>query len=367
MTALQRTTTLSAPAEQVFAFVTNPDNFSEYVADYSNGRVTSDRSTGLGSAFSWSSKLGPVVLEAEERVVDWEEPRRVVYEGTLAGVTFRSRMDVDDHEGGSALRVSVDYSVPASRGGRAVETVLRPMIARDIRRSLERLVGRFGSPDDEPSKDELVSIYRRHASSYDTSVQLYRLLGFRLESYRRMAVDALELKPGDTVVEIGCGTGENFGLLHQRVGPSGRIIGVDLTDAMLEQARRKGKARGYDNLQLVCSDAARFEFPEKVDAILSTLALTHCPEYDTVIERGAAALAPTGRWVVLDMKMPARWPSWVMGIGLALCRPFGVTLGAASRHPWESMQKHLAHTRMLELYFGLAYLCVGSNEAARPG
>ncbi len=365
MTALQQQTTLAAPAEQVFAFVTNPDNFSAYVADYTNGRVTSEHSTGLGSAFRWTSKMGPLSLEAEERVVDWEEPRRVVYEGQLAGVTFRSRMDVDERDGGSELRVSVDYSVPLSRGGRAVETMLQPLIARDIQRSLQQLVGRFGSPDDEPSKDELVSIYRRHANSYDYSVQLYRLLGFRLQTYRRMAVDALELQPGDTVVEIGCGTGENFGLLHDRVGPSGRIIGVDLTDAMLEQAARKGRTRGYENLQLVCSDAARFDFPDKVDAILSTLALTHCPEYDTVIKRGAAALEPSGRWAVLDMKMPERWPSWVLDVGLALCRPFGVTLGAASRHPWESMQNHLAHTRMRELYFGLAYLCVGSNEPFR--
>lgn len=77
-----------------------------------------------------------------------------------------------------------------------------------------------------------------------------------------MAVDALELSPGDTVVEVGCGTGANLPLLAARVGPTGRVVGVDITDAMLERARALVLARGLRNVELVLSDARAFTYPE---------------------------------------------------------------------------------------------------------
>jgi demethylmenaquinone methyltransferase/2-methoxy-6-polyprenyl-1,4-benzoquinol methylase len=52
---------------------------------------------------------------------------------------------------------------------------------------------------------------------------------------RKRAVRALNLQRGDTVVDIGCGTGLNFPLLQGAIGPEGTIVGVDLTDAMLSQ------------------------------------------------------------------------------------------------------------------------------------
>ncbi len=89
------------------------------------------------------------------------------------------------------------------------------------------------------SAHAIVDIYRKRAKHYDVSANLYYLIGFREYAYRRKAVAALKLQPGDTVVEIGCGTGLNFPLLQQAVGPEGRLIGVDLTDSMLEQARQR--------------------------------------------------------------------------------------------------------------------------------
>ena len=52
-------------------------------------------------------------------------------------------------------------------------------------------------------------------------------------------MNALDLHPGDAVLELRCGTGLNFALLEQKISPEGKIIGVDATDAMLEQARRR--------------------------------------------------------------------------------------------------------------------------------
>jgi len=121
-------------------------------------------------------------------------------------------------------------------------------------------------------------------------------------------VEDLRLDAGDAVVEIGCGTGLNFPLLQEKIGPAGQIIGVDLTPAMLKKARLRVQHRGWPNVTFVNEDAAAFSFPSSVDDVFSTFAPTLVPEYDAVIRNAAAALAPGKRMVVLDFKRSDRWP-----------------------------------------------------------
>jgi demethylmenaquinone methyltransferase/2-methoxy-6-polyprenyl-1,4-benzoquinol methylase len=80
----------------------------------------------------------------------------------------------------------------------------------------------------------IIDIDNKRAASYDFTASLYYLIGYPEWKYRRIGFDFLGLTPGDTVVEIGCGAGLNFGLLEQAVGPEGCIIDVDLTEAMRE-------------------------------------------------------------------------------------------------------------------------------------
>lgn len=84
------------------------------------------------------------------------------------------------------------------------------------------------------SKQEIQAIYQRQAKRFDAALQLYRLIGLRLEAYRLRAVELLHLKRGDCVVDLACGTGLSFPLLVDRIGPEGRLIGVDLSSGMLE-------------------------------------------------------------------------------------------------------------------------------------
>ena len=87
--------------------------------------------------------------------------------------------------------------------------------------------------------EEVNEVYGRRARFFDWTVNAYYLIGFRWWVYRRRAIAALELQPGATIVEIGCGTGLNFRLLQESIGLSGRLIGVDLSTDMLEQARQR--------------------------------------------------------------------------------------------------------------------------------
>lgn len=212
---------------------------------------------------------------------------------------------------------------------------------------------------DFTTRDEVRAVYRKRARHYDISANLYYLLGFREQAYRKMAVESLRLSHGDTVVEVGCGTGLNFALLQAKVGPQGKIIGVDLTDAMLAEARNRVARNGWANVELVQSDGASYRFPTGIDGILSTLALTLEPDYDAVIARGAKALKPGKRWVVMDLKVPSNWLRHVAPWLIFLVRPFAVSMAIATRHPWESIERHLTNTTFQELYFGIAYLSTG--------
>jgi ubiquinone/menaquinone biosynthesis C-methylase UbiE len=68
-----------------------------------------------------------------------------------------------------------------------------------------------------PTKEEIRDVYRKRASNYDFTVQLYHLLGFRMGFHRKRAIESLHLKAGDTVVDIACGTGANFSLLQEKL------------------------------------------------------------------------------------------------------------------------------------------------------
>jgi demethylmenaquinone methyltransferase/2-methoxy-6-polyprenyl-1,4-benzoquinol methylase len=215
------------------------------------------------------------------------------------------------------------------------------------------------------SRERLIETYRKKAKHYDIISRLYPVPGYPQGAQRRRAVQALRLRPGDTVIEIACGTGLNFPLIERAIGPDGRIIGVDLTDAMLAQARHRIEANGWSNVSLVHADAAEFDFPNGVGAILSTYALSQVPECREVIARGAAALADGGRWVVLDLMVPGRTPRRVAQLGRAVLRPFASIDEWVMRRPWdairEAMREELADVTWTELSLGTAFLATGSR------
>jgi len=219
---------------------------------------------------------------------------------------------------------------------------------------------------DNADSIRLISLYRKRAKRYDWTTLLLYVVGFRHWAYRKRAIESLALKQGDTVVELGCGTGLNFSLLHERVGPGGKIVGVDLTDAMLDGANARIAANGWSNVELVKSDAADYVFTAAAAGILSTFALTLVPEFDEVIRNGAAALLPGKRFVILDFKRPSGWLMDRAAPVLAalLTGPFGGTIEMASRKPWLSIGKHLSLIQLTNLYFGGAYIAVGEKSSS---
>jgi ubiquinone/menaquinone biosynthesis C-methylase UbiE len=215
-------------------------------------------------------------------------------------------------------------------------------------------------------REHLIETYRKKAKHYDVTSRLYPAPGYPQRAQRRRAVQALGLRPGDRVIDIACGTGLNFPLIEEAIGPGGRIIGVDLTDAMLARAQDRIATNAWSNVRLVQADAADFAFPAEVDAILSTYALTQVSGCADVISHGAAALSSSGgRWVALDLKVPDHPPRRLAKLGTAIVRPFAPVDEWIARRPWEAirtaMQEELADLTWAELCFGTAFLAAGSR------
>lgn len=211
----------------------------------------------------------------------------------------------------------------------------------------------------EPASVERV--YRKRAKGYDRAVHAFPLVGAPVGRWRKLAVAALQLSPGATVVEIGCGTGMNFPLIEKAIGPEGKLIGVDLTQAMLDEAAAKIEKHGWTNVELVRSEASKFEFPPSVDAVISTFAITLIPGYDEIIQRAVAALKTGGRIVIMDFRIAEnRLKSLVPLLERILVRPFaGTRQQAEQRHPWESVERYARVVEYREFYGGFIYLSVG--------
>ncbi len=115
-----------------------------------------------------------------------------------------------------------------------------------------------------------------------------------------------ELKPGETVLDLGSGAGLDVFLAAQRVGAAGKAIGVDMTDAMLAKARRNAAAfrerTGLDNVAFLQGQIEAIPLPDaSVDVVLSNCVLNLSPDQATVWQEIARVLKPGGRVSISDM------------------------------------------------------------------
>lgn len=149
---------------------------------------------------------------------------------------------------------------------------------------------------------------------YNFNAPFYDLTRWLILRGRQEAVGALKLSAGDTVFDVGCGTGLNLPYLFDAVGPGGRVTAVDFSSAMLSRARRRCEANGWENVTLVEADASTLAREERVNGVLFSFSLAMIPNWEAALARAADHLRPGGRLVVWDFGPFTSWPQPARGI-----------------------------------------------------
>lgn len=181
--------------------------------------------------------------------------------------------------------------------------------------------------------------------------------------FRKRAA-ALTARPGDRVLEIGCGTGRNLAFLREAVGPAGHVYGVDLSQGMLDKARETCVAQGWTNVTLLQEDALEYRAPAPLDGVLFGLSYNTMPNHRAVLRNALTQLKPGGRVVIMDAKLPnlpaqrftLRFSVWLMKRTL---------LGNPYIKPWEHLAAVTDRFEIEDYLFGSYYICRGVKPETR--
>ena len=127
--------------------------------------------------------------------------------------------------------------------------------------------------------------------------------------YRPVAIEALRLTGGETVLDLPCGTGQSLDGLVEAVGPTGAVLGVDASRGMLRRAQRRVRREGWNIVQTKQAFAeaidpawlSRTIGQPEVDGVLCAIGLTALPEWDATFERLFSCLRPGRRFVLFDV------------------------------------------------------------------
>ena len=179
-------------------------------------------------------------------------------------------------------------------------------------------------------------------------------------SIRTNAVKRLDLKPGDRVLEVGCGTGRNLRRLVEAVGPTGEVFGVDCCDAMLAKARELSQLHQWHNVKLWQQDAAEMLLPAQVEGVLFSLSYTVIPNPLAALVKAWEYLRPKRHIVIMDGKLAHGLLGKLSRPGVILLSKATV-LGDPDRQPWEDLKKFTPQVEMEEVNFGTYYICRGTK------
>lgn len=192
--------------------------------------------------------------------------------------------------------------------------------------------------------------YHEHAGSYERDTAAF-------QPYRRAVVEALPLRPGEVVLDVGCGTGLCCGLLQEKVGPEGKVVGIEGSPEMAAVARENIAREGWDNVTVIQAPAEYAEIERTADAALFC-AVHDILQSSQALENIVTALRP-GAWVAAG---GGKWAAPVMvalnSMVSALHAPYVRSFAGFDR-PWQHLEQMVEDVQVRELAFGSGYVMTG--------
>ncbi|NIP38367.1 MAG: methyltransferase domain-containing protein [Candidatus Dadabacteria bacterium] len=212
------------------------------------------------------------------------------------------------------------------------------------------------------STKKVEDAYQRNAKKYDIAVKFfYPLIGLKIGQYRKKAVNYLNLHKGDFVLDLGCGTGLCFSLLIDKIGPDGKLIGVDISSEMLSIAEGKVESAGWSNVQLVHSDIEQYEFPLNINGVISTGVFGYLNERTKILEKIHKSLVTNGRLVIVDGKRPQKWLYILFKLFVKLSSSYGLTESYFDNDTPEIVSRLFHNVTFEDMYGGLIYITSGEK------
>jgi demethylmenaquinone methyltransferase/2-methoxy-6-polyprenyl-1,4-benzoquinol methylase len=206
-----------------------------------------------------------------------------------------------------------------------------------------------------PENSAALAQYRRRARYYDQELALF-------EPLREQAITALKLRSGETVLDVGCGTGLSFGLLERQVGAQGRIIGIEQCPEMMAKAGSRVQRSRWRNVELICAPAASAQFETQADAAL--FHFTHdILREDAALENVLRHLKPGAHVVTAGLQWAPFWMWPANGFVLAAAL-YSVTALDGLSKPWDKLARRLRNVVYSDALLGGIYIVSGRYAGA---